>query len=1176
MSYLSLWLLGPVQILIDGQPAGNGLWSKGQALLAYLAMESDQSHRRDMLAGLLWPEKPNETALINLRQLLHQCQKVIPCLSQVLKITPTSLHWTHSEYAWTDSFEFNQILQTNAQHDHTSLLTCRPCLDRLNSAAALYRGDFLEDLKFSGSQLFEDWALLKREDYRRRFVSTLSDLTEIYLSVQAYDLAEQAARKQICLDPYREIAHRQIMRILNHSGQRHAAIKYYEQLAILLETDLGVQPETETRVLSERISQEDDFIEYHSPIEMWQINDQVLNQSHSSGYRPPFVGRKQELEQLRRKFIKAQNGSGQFVFITGEAGWGKTALFEAFAQQIQKDHPDVIVSIGRGNAYTGIGDPYLPFREILEYLSGDIEAQWSARAISQDAAYRILHLIPETVQAILEAGPDLVGTFLLGKALMNRASAYHASEELNRGSAWFGALRQLVRQKLSSSIGSPLVLQKNLFEQYTRVLLTLSRSHTLILFLDDLQWMDMGSSSLLFHLGKHISNSHILLVGAFRPSEMPHIHVINELKRDQGTIELSLAEDEKGFVDALIDVEPNRLGYAFRKTLYHLTHGQALFSVELMQNLKARGSLVKAPDGFWVEGETLEWDILPKRVEAVIAEKLRCLPKKLRDMMTVACVEGEVFTASVVASTLNLDEGEVVNCLSHDLGNLHHLVQAESIRWIGEQRLFQYRFDHILFQKYLYNTLDPIQRARLHGEVGCALEKLFGEASTENAVILAWHFQEAGVIWKAIHYLRLAGENAVQFSANQEAIRQFVQAIELLKTLPETPERAKQELDLQTNLGASYLMLYGFTDARVGETYVRAYALCRQVGEISQLFLIIWQLALHYEGKADLAHGDAMLQELIDLGKQAQDPLLTALGHWLMGWHDLYAGKLQASRAYLDDMITFYNPAKHQHLAALYTQDPGVGSLAIQGLTLVLLGYPEQALRVGQSAIELARQIDQPYSLAFALAYKGIVAGLCQNSDELRATAEECIQVTQKYGFLYWLSAGLFCRGWALIQTDFTETGLKDINQAIDLVKDMGVKVAQDFIIKVWAEGLVKVSQAEKGLILLDQRLQMAEQTGEAFFVPELLRVKGEALISLSGTNAQEAEANFNKSLELAQQQEALLWKLKTTMSLARLWIKNGKTHQARQRLLAVYSQFSEGVETGLLNEAQTLIESVS
>ena len=234
-----------------------------------------------------------------------------------------------------------------------------------------------------------------------------------------------------------------------------------------------------------------------------------------------------------------------------------------------------------------------------------------------------------------------------------------------------------------------------------------------------------GVYRLLFHLGRRLAGHRILVLGAYRPEEVAvgregQPHPLQSVLLELGTLweenEVDLAQaDGRAFVEALVDSEPNRLGTAFREALYRHTGGHALFTVELLRGLEQRGDLLRDDEGRWMEGPALDWDRLPRRVEAVIAAHIARLPREQQELLSVASVEGEEFHAEVAARVLQRARTEVLAALSGPLSQEHRLVRAQSLRRVGEQRFSRYRFRHYLFQHYLYQRLDAVRRAHCTG-----------------------------------------------------------------------------------------------------------------------------------------------------------------------------------------------------------------------------------------------------------------------------------------------------------------------------------------------------------------------------------------------------------------------------------------------------------------------------
>jgi DNA-binding SARP family transcriptional activator len=380
MPHLSLSLLGPFQVTLDGQPVTDFKSNKVRALLAYLAVEVDRPHRREVLAGLLWPEWPDRAALSNLRYTLSNLRRVIGdrlAVPPFLLITRDTLQFNPGSDYWLDVTAFTDMVEVDRAFPSA--------IDQLQQAVALYQGGFLEGFSVSDSPAFEEWTLFTREQLARQVSSAFHHLAAIYEQRGEYEQAQSWARRQIELEPWSETAHQQLMRTLALSGQRGAALAQYKVCHRLLAEELGVEPAQETMRLYEQIrtGQLKRFEPtVGAPPELTAGLPPFLEEEPPPVEIPTFVARERELAQLNGFLDRVLAGQGRVVFVTGEAGSGKTTLVHEFSRRAQDVYADLGVASGNCNAYTGIGDPYLPFREILEMLTGDVEAKWAAGAPS--------------------------------------------------------------------------------------------------------------------------------------------------------------------------------------------------------------------------------------------------------------------------------------------------------------------------------------------------------------------------------------------------------------------------------------------------------------------------------------------------------------------------------------------------------------------------------------------------------------------------------------------------------------------------------------------------------------------------------------------------------------------------------------------------------------------------
>jgi len=895
--------------------------------------------------------------------------------------------------------------------------------------------------------------------------------------------------------------------------------------------------------------------------------------------RPAFVACGQELEKLGGSLEAALSNKGRVIFVTGEAGSGKTALVQEFARRVQETYPELIVASGKCNAHAGIGDPYQPFIEILRLLTGDVESKWTAGVISKEHALRLWNMIPLSVKCLLDNGQDLINIFVQGAGLVSR------SEAISRGmTTWLAGLKKLVDRKTSLPPDSTLQ-QSNLFEQYTRVLQALAAEKPLLLILDDLQWVDPGSASLLFHLGRGIEGSRILIMGAFRPAEValgrgeerhPLDPVLHELKRDFGEIEIEVGKTEaRQFVDDYIDTEPNRLDHKFRETLYGQTKGHPLFTVELLRDMQERGALIKDKKGKWTEGPDLDWNTLPARVDAVIEERVQRLNEKLREILTIASVEGEEFTAEVVARIQKEEVRELIKLLSRELDKRHHLVSAKGIRQLAKQRLSSYLFQHILFQRYLYNSLDQVERAELHEEVGNILEALYGEQAEEIAAQLARHFLEAGIVPKAIEYLRKAGDKAVRLSAGAEAIVHYNKALELLKELPETPQRDQLELALQLALAVPLMSTKGFGAPELGQAVVRARELCDRVGDMRQRFFALFQLVNYYGTTGQYRTSLKFAEQMSQIGEQSNDPMLEASCCYAPTWPLLNIGELVQTVEYGKRMMDIYDQEKHGFLAYLIGYDVAVFNQGFGSWAQWILGYPDQAIRQLNEAANIARKLGHPHTLAFVLLLACELNWFLGDYPQINKDTEELVPFCEKNGFIYIGAHGYFYRGERAVLEGKVKEGIAQMRQSLAIMEATGTLTCFSRLRARAADACRKAGDLEEGLSAVDWALDAVQKYDERYVEAEIYRLKGE-LLRMQGKPEDEVEKYFGRAIEISRRRLAKSWELRATMSLSRLWQKQGKREDARKILEEVYSWFTEGFTTPDLIEAKALLEDFS
>jgi predicted ATPase/DNA-binding SARP family transcriptional activator len=1072
--------------------------------------------RRESLALLLWPDYTPQRAAANLRRTIWAAHQALGVGR--IAATPAEVELLRGADLWIDLDRFRQLLEDCRAHGHRENQVCPDCLSPLGEAIALVRGSFLEGFSLADSAEFDDWQALQATGVRQLYAQALWRLADGWIAQGDLPQALDLARRLTDLDPLHEPAQRRLMLLYAWTAQHVEALRCYRELERLLAHELSASPEQETTDLfmAIRARQEPPPPKLAVAPTSPSLGAFSKHLTPGSAQLPPagspgapsrspaspvgslftstaLVAREQELARLDAQMRAVLDGQTRAIFVVGDAGSGKTALLEGFARRAHATHPQLVAAIGNCNAYVGVGDPYLPFRQILELLAGDPSAGSQPSDLQGGRADLFRHLLLITARALVTVGQDLLGTLLPAHTLLARAA-----EVAEHNEPWFQQLRRLAAG--GKRPVDPTLQQSSLFEQYARVLRAVAQEQPLLLVLDDLQWADLGSINLLLHLGRRLQGQPVLIVGAYRWAEValgrqgerhPLEPVVHELQRIYGEPAIDLgATHGRRFVDDLLDQQPNLLGEDFRASLYRQTGGHALFTIELLRGVHERGDLIRDATGRLIARPTLDLNRLPARVDAVIAERVDRLEASDRELLRLASVQGEEFSAEVVAHILGLDEPEVQRRLSDRLDRQHVFVRSSGTSLVGGLQLCRYRFRHFLIQRYLYYSLDAAERAYWNERMCEALETLHGEQTEVAAVQLARHAQEAGRIDLAIRFLQQAGDYTLRLSANAEATEHYQHALALLERLPDTGARQVQELSLQIALSKPLQLIMGYSAAEVARAFERAMSLGRALGSPPELVQLLGRYAHFLITRGEHHKAQAVAEELLSLARQFEDEALLLEAVTAQGIVAFYLGERAAALYWLDQATGLYDRDRHRSLTYAYGIEPGVHIGIYTMLTRWFLDQPEQARAQQEATLVAARTSRHPHTLAFALAFASLLDSLDQDVPATLRRTEEAIDLCEEHGFVLMRGLAQALRGWAISAAGEPEEGLALFHVAEEAAEQMQVLAIMPYLESLLAEIEQRCGRLGEALLTIDRALALADQTKEGAFLAAMHRIK--------------------------------------------------------------------------------------
>jgi predicted ATPase len=692
------------------------------------------------------------------------------------------------------------------------------------------------------------------------------------------------------------------------------------------------------------------------------------------------------------------------------------------------------------------------------------------------------------------------------------------------------------------------------------ILLRIAAHQPVLLVMEDLHWVDPSTLELLSLLVDQGPTARILTLLTFRPDFHPpwtgRAHLtqvtLTRLPRRQAAEMIGQVVHGKALPTEVV------------AQVVAKTDGVPLFVEELTKMVLESGLLQERGERYELTGP-----LPPLAIPTTLHDSLMARLDRLATVKSLAqlgATLGREFSYELLCAVASWDER-----ILHR--GLHQLVEAEFLYQRGVPPQATYTFKHALIQDVAYQSLLRSTRQQYHQRIAQALEAQFPETVATQPELVAQHYTAAGCTEQAVYYWQRAGQQASDRSANLEAISHLTTGIELLKTLPETPEHTRHAVTLYIALGAALQVTKGQAAPEVEHAYTQARALCQQVDETPELVQALFGLWRLYALRPQLYTARELGETLLHLAQRADDPALAVIAHYALGTTWFCLGALPAARQHLEDGSARYTPDQRCAPVFRIGQDAGVACRALAAVTLWLLGYPEQALARIHDALALAHALSHPYSLAYARCRVAFVLQFCRDILAVHEQAEATVILATEQGFAQWAALGTSLRGWALAMQGQGEEGMAQLRQGLAAFEATGAALFVPYFCTLLAEVCGYLGHTDDGLQALAEAQTLVEQQEERWWEAEIHRLRGVVLLRQSGTPQGEAEIWLQRALDIARRQEAKSLELRAAMSLSRLWQQQGKQAEARELLAPIYDWFTEGFDTPDLQEAKALLD---
>jgi class 3 adenylate cyclase/predicted ATPase len=872
---------------------------------------------------------------------------------------------------------------------------------------------------------------------------------------------------------------------------------------------------------------------FSKPIDVCQLCQESSARSRLdtvvSAGSTPLVGRDQEIGLLFERWEQTEEGMGQVVLLSGEAGVGKSRLVQAMKEHVAQDPqawltPCQCSPYHQNSAFYPVVD--LLERIVLQFERGDDPA----KKLSRLEGFLVQYAIPQ---------PEMVPLFadLLSIPLDDKYTPSKLSPE---------------RQK------------QLIFQTMLGVLLEIANRQPLLLVIEDLHWADPTTLEFLNLLVDQIPTTRIFALLTFRPDLSPpwsgraHLSNLTLRRLTRRQVAIMVQHIAGGKLLPVVVLEQ----------IVKKTDGVPLFVEELTKMVLESGLLRDKGEGYELAGP-----LPPMAIPATLQDSLTARLDRLasaKEIAQLSAILGRELTYEMLQAVSSLDEKRLQKGLSK-------LVEAELLYQRGIPPKATYTFKHALIQETAYLSLLKGTRQQYHQRIAGMLVGEFAETVATKPELVAHHYTEAGLGEQAIPFWMQAGQRAMQRSANEEAIAHLMCGLNVLKELPNSTQRDQQELALQMALGSALIVSRGYAVAEVEATYSKALELCGRIGDTPEVVPVLFALGRYYyvfRAEYQIAHD--LGKRLLKLARKHNDAAALMMAHTVLGITSFWAGQYIAAREHVEKALALFDIGSHQDGDFRYAQDIRIVCFCYRVWTLLNLGYPKQAVEALKEMEALSDGLLHPPSTALFLVTACILHYWLHDTEKLQERARSLLASANQHGFVQWMYFGTFFMGWSQIEKGSGEAEIAQLSQAAADWQANGNEVLFPFLRGVLANAYRTAGIAEKGLKAVDEAMVKIEQTRERQEEARLHCLKGELLLIQNDRQEQQAEACFQRAVKIARRQNAKYQELQAATSLSRLWQSQGRKKDARSLLSGVYSWFTEGFDTEDMIKARALLDELS
>lgn len=829
-----------------------------------------------------------------------------------------------------------------------------------------------------------------------------------------------------------------------------------------------------------------------------------------------FVGRGQEIGLLAEKWGEAERGHGQVVFVSGEAGLGKSRL-AAMLQDILRNVPHTWLEC-HASLYTRT----IPFHGVIELVNS---ALGLTPALSAEARRRRLIRTARTLNIKMRSFVPVLD------ALLGEEPSVTDSQ---------GGLAATHEKRMEKVV-----------EALTAWALALSQVQPVLILIEDLHWQDDESLELLGRLAASVQERPILLLVTARPE----FNESSVRAGDWTTIQLEHLDraQAREFIRAMS--RGRELSPEIVEDVIHRADGVPLYLEEL-----ARAAFEKEHGG--------ATHAIPDTLQDSLMARLDHIPAP-KEVAQTASVIGRQFHYELLAAVCDMDEALLQQ-------SLEQLVESQILVQLGAPPKASYLFRQTLLRDTAYQSMVRGTRERRHGRVAEVMIERMPEMIEQQPETIANHFAEAGNVKKAIDYLKLAGERSRDRNALDDALKHLERALDLLAYIFDPQERRRQELGVRLAMGGVLALLKGHGHPETGEVYVETERLAREIEDDFSRGLGALAMGEHRSAQGLLHVGMDHFAEALKIGRDTSEDLLIIGALQSTGQAQFLLGQIEDADAVLSEAIERYDPNLHDFAKAGFPVDSGQSAYCWGQWVAFERGDVDRAYELSSRSLEISERSTRPVNRCIALCWSAMTAIHCGQGRRAGDLAIQAERLATQMGFSFYQE---LARVLQALAEGLFQNNLDDIETCFEAITRM-VESGHQICIPWMLDRLATIHIKAGHLSAAESRLRMAEEiagsTCQFFRNAEVARLWGE-IYRVQGTHSSdEIEASFQKGLETAREQKARFLEIQAVNSLSKFWITLDRRTEACELLKETLAGMSEEIDTPEMLTARSLIRELS